>query len=349
MREYSTVLVLGGGVAGLTAAGNLSQRGLRIELIEREAVLGGNALSVCCKAIDGVCQLCGACLLPDRLSAVKASEAIRVRTGATVARIDRAGGGFRVWLHSGDANETISVDAVVVATGFDHVDAHTKGPYAYGILPMIVTGQEMEERLRAQGQGAFDSSSLHKIAFIQCVGSRDEHVGRGYCSQVCCRYAVRLARLLRNRMPHAEVSIFKMDIQASGRDFAEAWAASSTEGLRFVAGLPAVIYRSEGEPGRAMFRYDDILADELREEAFDLIVLSVGMQPRHDAAYVADLLGINRDRYGFLASAGDGVSTIREGVFLAGSCQAPRSIAESVAHANEAAEACYLYLQENTV
>ena len=228
----------------------------------------------------------------------------------------------------------------------DHVDAHAKGPYGYGILPAVTTGQEMERRLKEEGQAAYDFLQGRKVAFIQCVGSRDEHAGRGYCSQVCCRYALRLARMLKKRIPDIQITVFKMDIQTSGRDFATTWSAVPQEGIRLVAGLPAVIRRSTQDPHKATFLYDDILAGQTVQEDFDLVVLSVGMQPRKDAPQIAELLGINRDAYGFFATGDDGTSTISPGVFVAGSCAAPRSIAESIAHAQQAAEACYLYLQE---
>jgi heterodisulfide reductase subunit A len=345
MQKRPNIVVVGGGVAGVSAALNMAERGSNVTLVERDRVLGGQAMAVCCKAIDGKCQLCGACLLSDRLSLARECEAIDIRTQTTVERVERTNGGFSLQL-AGATSTSLSADAVILATGFDHVDAHTKGPYGYGILPSVTTGEEMERRLKEEGQGAYDDLNLDKVAFIQCVGSRDEHVGRGYCSQVCCRYAVRLARLLKSRIPDVEISIFKMDIQTSGRDFAEAWNASSREGIRFVAGLPAVIRRSQENPQRATFVYDDILAGKLAQEDFDLIVLSTGMQPRADAEGVADLFGINRNDYGFFATGDEGVRTIVPGVFVAGSCQAPRAIAESIAHAQQVAEACHAYLQE---
>ena len=347
MQKRPNIIVVGGGIAGLTAALNLAQRGTHVVLVEREPVLGGNALTVCCKAIDGECQLCGGCLLPDRITEVGETDLIDVLTKTTVTRVKRDNGGFSLGLCNGSMGETEMIaDAVVLATGFDHVDAHTKGPYGYGILPQVTTGEEMERRIAESGQSAYDGMDLHKVAFIQCVGSRDEHVGRGYCSQVCCRYALRLARLLKSRLPDLDVTIFKMDIQNSGRDMVATWNASAEEGIRIVAGLPAIIRRSAEAAERATFIYDDILAGEITWEDFDLIVLSVGMQPRRDAVDVAGLFGINQDLYGFMGTRADRTSTIAAGVFVAGCCQAPSSMAESVAHAQQAAEACYLYLQE---
>jgi len=345
MREHPSVIVVGGGIAGLTAALNLAERGAHVTLVERDSVLGGNARTVCCKAIAGECQLCGGCLLGERLELIVSSP-VELLLETSVARVERDNGGFLVYLEGAEKSSPLRAQAVILATGFDHVDAHTKGPYGYGILPSVTTGEEMERKIKEEGQGAYDALGLHKVAFIQCVGSRDEHVGRGYCSQVCCRYALRLARLLKARQPELEITIFKMDIQNSGRDFQKTWQAAQEEGIRIVAGLPAVIRRSSEDPRRATFVYDDILAGQIVQEDFDLVVLSVGMQPRRDAEQVAELFGINQDRYGFFAVGDDLISTIVPGVFVAGTCQAPRSMAEAAAHAQQAAEACYRYLQE---
>ncbi len=346
MRMMQPVLVVGGGVAGLTAAVSLARRGHPVTLVEREPRLGGNASTVCCKAIDGTCQLCGACLLADALDAARDQAHLALRTQTSLRQVTRADGALQVSLSTPQGTETFPFAALVLATGFDHVDAHTKGPYGYGILPAVISGEEMERRLRLEGRAVYDGPENNHVAFIQCVGSRDEHVGRGYCSQVCCRYALRLARLLKARAPAVDVTVFKMDIQTSGRDFRTTWNAVTAEGIRIVAGLPAVVRRSPEHPGRVQFLYDDILAGSVERDEFDLVVLSTGMQPRRDAEEVAARVGVNQDRFGFFATGDDGVSALGEGVFAAGSCAAPRSIAESVAHAQVAAAACHRYLQE---
>lgn len=346
MHMTQRVLVVGGGVAGLTAAVSLAQRGHAVTLVEREQLLGGQANTVCCKAINGVCQLCGACLLADALEAAGHQAGLDMRTGTRLQDLSRADGALTATLLSPAGSVTLPCSALVLATGFDHVDARTKGPYGYGILPAVISGEELERRLKVEGQATYDGPALKRVAFVQCVGSRDEHAGRGYCSQVCCRYALRLARVLKSRVPQVDITVFKMDIQTSGRDFRATWNAVASEGIRIVAGLPAVVRRSPEDPQRAQFLYDDILAGQMGQDEFDLVVLSTGMQPRSDAEAVAGLAGINRDRFGFLATREDGVSTIGEGVFAAGACAAPRSIAESVAHAKVAAAACHRYLQE---
>jgi len=350
MVHEPSVAVIGGGIAGVTAAINLAERGISVSLIEREASLGGNAQTVCCKAVDGVCQLCGGCLLGDQLAALSRVPAIDTYYRTTVKRVERQDGRFMLSLDGESAPETaLAADAVLLATGFEHFDAIHKGPYGFGLLPAVTTGEDMERRINLEGQGAYDDLAGKAVAFIQCVGSRDEHLGHGYCSQVCCRYAIRLARLLISRVPDIQVSVFKMDIQSSGRDMLPSWRAAQDEGVRIVSAIPAVIRRSPDDASQVTFIYDDPCVGEPREEVFDMVVLSTGIMPRSDAADVGDCFGLGLNRFGFFDARPDGVSTLVPGVFVAGTCQAPRSMAESMAHAETAAETCYRHLVNSQV
>jgi heterodisulfide reductase subunit A2 len=337
------VLIIGGGISGITAALNLAERGVSVDLVERESRLGGRALTVCCKAINGQCQYCGGCLVADRLQAIRERSDVAIHLSCGVKTLDFESPGVTYRLAPPLQVEPNRAQAVILATGFDHIDAHTKGPYGYGILPMVISGEEMERRLKSDGQALFDSSQPREVAFIQCVGSRDEHAGRGWCSQVCCRYGVRLARLLKVRSPLTNITVFKMDIQTTGRD-SNAFQQAQDEGVLFVTGLPAVVRRSESNSNKASLFFDDILGAKIRQQEFDLVVLATGIEPRPDAPEWAQSLQINRNRYGFFDAMDNSTATIKPGVFLAGCCQSPRSISESIAHATLAAETCYSYL-----
>ncbi|MCE5259134.1 MAG: FAD-dependent oxidoreductase [Chloroflexi bacterium] len=342
----TSVVIIGGGISGVAAALNLAQRGVAVDLVEREPRLGGNTLDVCCKAVNGQCQHCGGCLVAERLRAVCAEPLVTVHLSSTITNIQPAGDTFSYQLVTANVKQAKSARAVIAATGFDHIDARTKGPYGYGALSMVITGEDMERRLRAEGQSVYDCAVLRDVAFIQCVGSRDEHANRGWCSQVCCRYAVRLARLLGARSPQTNITIFKMDIQTAGRD-SQAFALAQQEGIRFICGLPAVVRRSEKDSAKAALLFDDINTGQFRTNEFDLVVLATGIEPRSDALQLAETLGVERNRFGFLASQ-DGAALSIPGIFAAGCCQSPRSISESIVHATAAAEACYRYLQEHT-
>lgn len=344
MSDRPCVAVIGGGVAGIAASLNLAQRGIGVILIEREAQLGGNALTVCCKAVEGRCQHCGACLFRDHLRTLRGALNISPHLQTTVEHVERRDGQFALFCRKAEGETlTFQVEAILLATGFDPISPLSKGPYGYGTLPHVITGDDLERLLQARGRAACDDLPLRRVAFIQCVGSRDEHNGRGYCSQVCCRYALRLARVFRERHPQAEITFFKMDLQTSGRDMAETWAKAQGA-FRIVAGIPAILEGGAGD--EITFRYEEVLTGRQLRESFDLIVLATGIQPRTDAAQVAGQFGINQDPYGFFATTVDGVSTLVPGIFVAGCCQAPRSIAESIAHAREAAQACTHYIRK---
>ncbi|NLV74480.1 MAG: CoB--CoM heterodisulfide reductase iron-sulfur subunit A family protein [Chloroflexi bacterium] len=339
------VLVIGGGIAGVSAALALTERDVPVTLVERDAQLGGQASSVCCKAVAGRCQQCGGCLYAGQLQACADQTRIDIQLTTTVTSCNPSEGGFRYTLCTLDGSLEGTASAVILATGFDHVNARTKGAFGYGLLPAIISGDELERRLSEAGQAAFDTDEPRQVAFIQCVGSRDEQAGRGWCSQVCCRYGVRLARLLKARSPNTVVTVFRMDIQHCGRD-SQAFDLAQKEDITFVTGLPAQIQRAGAHNEQVLLQYDDIHAGQYTSLLADLVVLSTGIQPRADAAATADLFGLERNAFGFMASAADDVRTAVPGIYLAGCCQAPRSIADSIAHARRAAAACLQDLQE---
>lgn len=230
----------------------------------------------------------------------------------------------------------LEVGAIVVATGFEAFDAHRKAGLGYGKHPNILTGLDLEQRLAEIGGIMTNGDAPSKIAFIQCVGSRDEHIGRGYCSKVCCKYAIRLSKVIQHHHAEAEITIFYMDLQTAGKGFGEFYEECKDR-FRFVRGLPVEV-RPVSNDGLEV-RYEDVLAERAMRETFDTVVLSVGMGPREDASRLADLLGIDVDEYGFL-NAQDPLKTCRtnvEGIFLAGACQGSKTIADCMAHATQAA------------
>lgn len=123
----------------------------------------------------------------------------------------------------GPKRQELSADAIIVATGFDVFDARKKGGLGYGRYPNVLTGLDLERMFNNEGSIKLPSNGKepHNIAFIQCVGSRDEYIGNGYCSQVCCKYAIRFARLLSHQNPEAEITIFYIDLQTAGKGFGE--------------------------------------------------------------------------------------------------------------------------------
>lgn len=232
----------------------------------------------------------------------------------------------------------LSVGAIIVATGFEVFDARKKEALGYGRYPRVLTGLDLERMLNHDGSIKLPSNGKEpqNIAFIQCVGSRDEYIGNGYCSQVCCKYAMRFARLLRYQNPEARVTIFYIDLQTAGKGFGDFYEECK-ESIRFVRGIPVEI--SPASSGELEVRYENLSEGRVIWENFDLVVLSVGITPRKDSWALAKILGINLGDNGFFDTNDslESTETNAEGIFLAGTCQGPKDIPDSIAHGIQAA------------
>ncbi len=227
--------------------------------------------------------------------------------------------------------QELNVGAIILATGFEAFDAHEKGSLGYGRYPNVLTGLDLEKIIYREGYLRLPTNGKKpgSIAFIQCVGSRDE--SHGYCSQVCCKYAMRLARLIKYQYPDTQVTIFYIDLQTAGKGFAQFYQ-ECRESIRFVRGVPVEV--SEASSKELVVRFEDITQGKVCHEIFDAVVLSVGISPRKDSWDLAKVLGINLADDGFFAvkDSFDPNETNVEGIFLAGACQGPKDIPGSVAH-----------------
>jgi len=232
--------------------------------------------------------------------------------------------------------QELSAGTIVVATGFEVFEARESGSLGYGRYKNVLTGLDLEKMLNSESCIKLPSNGKEpqKIAFIQCVGSRNER--HCYCSQVCCKYAIRFAQLIKYQNPSSEVTIFYIDLQTAGKGFAEFYEECK-ESVRFIRGIPVEIW--EATSGELEVKFENILARKVEREAFDLVVLSVGMVPRKDNWDLARILGINLgDERFFDAKPFDFNETNVEGIFLAGACQGPKDIPDSIAHGTAAAK-----------
>jgi heterodisulfide reductase subunit A len=241
--------------------------------------------------------------------------------------------------------QELSVDAIIVATGFDVFDAREKGSLGYGRYPNVLTGLDLEQIFTREGclRLSTNGKQPQNIAFIQCVGSRDE--GHGYCSQVCCKYAMKLAGLIKYQDPDARVTIFYIDLQTAGKGFTQFYEKYK-ESMRFVRGVPVEI--SQDASGDLEVRFEDIAQGKVCRDTFDLVVLSVGISPGKNSWDLAKILGINLADDGFF-DVRDSLSsneTNVDGIFLAGTCQGPKDIPDSIAHGIAAASKAMQVLAE---
>lgn len=222
---------------------------------------------------------------------------------------------------SATTEETISSDAVLVATGHEPYNATQKVRFGYGRIENVINGAEAEEILSRQIYLREPSDS---IAFIQCVGSRDPRIGRNYCSSVCCAYAMRLSRIIKYRNPDTPVTIYYIDLQNFDKTFTVFKQSVEASGVRLVRGIPFNIERS-GSSGKLRLHIENIDGEATIVE-HDLVVLSVGMGPSSSSETIASLFALKRDEFGFLSSESPRV-------FVSGTCQEPLSIPDSMAAA----------------
>ncbi|MCU0555397.1 MAG: NAD(P)-binding protein, partial [Syntrophales bacterium] len=202
------------------------------------------------------------------------------------------------------AEETIEVGAVIAAPGFEIFDAKLRGEYGFGVYENVVTSIQFERILSASGpyfghvQRLSDHKEPRKLAFIQCVGSRDTSCGNSWCSSVCCMYATKEAIIGKEHLKTLEPTIFFMDIRAHGKDFDRfVNRAKSEYGIRYIRSMPSTIKELQGSKNLLMTYVSE--DGRLIEEEFDMVVLSVGLTPPKEAAKLAKALGIELEEHGF--------------------------------------------------
>jgi len=388
-NESKKVMVIGGGIAGLTAAWELAGLGAQVALVEKADYLGGHAIQYACKATDE-CKQCGACAVESMLKNVVNEPAISVHLATEVTGINK-NGNFKISLKKTEINkdakaceggysadptgcsavkgyslnnakfyqadgsldpattgsaDDLEVDAVVVATGFTPFNPNIKGTYRYSELANVVSGIDLETCKRANGKvlRPSDGNPPKKVAFIQCVGSRDERLGNLWCSQVCCPYALRTAQSMKHKDPELEITIFYMDIQNTGNDFPVFYQQCKDE-MTFVRNIPVDMYKTEDDRIRTRFMASEGSSEAVEEE-FDLVVLSVGIMPGADNHALAEVVGAPLNSDGFFACADtlNRSATGQEGVFVAGTASGPKTIAESIVHAGQSASEVMKYL-----
>lgn len=240
------------------------------------------------------------------------------------------------------SEHTIESDAVLIATGFQPFNPKDK-PYGYGNFKNVITGLELERMLKLSGgvKRPSDNKLPSKIAFIQCVGSRDAKLNHLWCSKICCGSALRVARLIKERQPETEITFFYMDVQTFGKDF-EPFYRRTQEELLMIRAIPGDIYEVDDQ--RLKVNYVDNHSHHTLEEVFDLVVLSIGITPCEDIRTISGLLEIKPDEFGFLKTNDETRSVSKNGVFTAGTVRGPMSIPESIADAGSAVWQIIKYL-----
>jgi heterodisulfide reductase subunit A len=341
------VLVLGGGLAGMTAALTLADLGVECDLLERGAELGGN-LRDSVRTLDGIDARA---LLTRTVARVRRADRVRVWTEAELVDWIGVSGDFTAGIRVGDEVRRQRYGALIVATG---AEPATTSEYLYGQHPAVLTQRELESRIgdwgaRAPGRIAtpLAQGQLQSVVMIQCVGSRDET--HPYCSRVCCAHAIKNALALKELDPSIEVSILYRDIRTLGtRELYYQQARRMGVRLLRYEGAPGAAGDPPAKPvvevadsDRLCVTVHDTLYDETAVLEADLLVLSTGIVPAEaDNARLAKMLDVALDEDGFFAEAHPKMRPTdfaHPGIFLCGMAYGPRFIVESIVQARAAA------------
>ena len=278
------------------------------------------------------CLQCGGC--SECLECIKACEA---------KAIDH-------WMK--DEKLEIEVGSIILSPGFDEFEPSLKSEYGYGRFPNVVSSIEFERFLSASGPfkgqvlRASDQKHPKRVAWIQCVGSRDSHIGKGYCSSVCCMYATKEAVIAKEHAPEIEATIFYMDMRAYGKDFDKYIERAEKEyGVRYIRSRVSHV-KEDPKTNNLTIHYETEEGEMISEE-FDLVVLSVGLEPTRSHQEIANIFGIDLNKYGFAkTSIFSPLETSKPGIFVSGVFSGPKDVPETVAQASAVAAEASALLSE---
>jgi heterodisulfide reductase subunit A len=242
-----------------------------------------------------------------------------------------------------DTFSTVKVGAVIVATGYNLMDTKPLVQYGYGKYPGVYSSLEVERLFNSAGPTGGkvtlrDGSEPKSIAILHCIGSRDKN-HQEHCSRVCCMYSLKFAHLFKEKTS-ADVYQFYIDMRAAGKGYEEFYNRLIEENVKFIRGKGARVTESEEEPGRLIMEAEDTITSKFMRVPVDMVVLSPAIVPREDSKEVARLFNLSTDKQGFFMERHPKLAplaTMTEGVFIAGVCQSPKDIPDTVAQANGAA------------
>jgi heterodisulfide reductase subunit A len=338
------VLVIGGGMVGMTAALELADGGSQVYLVERQDHLGGNVARVDLTApyLDSARDM-----ITALVTRTTEHPRIDVLLNSEVNSLDGFIGNFNAVVETNGGDQAAmgqyKVGNVIVATGYQEFDASRVTHYGYGKLPNVITSFEFEQMLRTGRVETKEGKAPQYVAIVHCVGSRSKEF-HPYCSRVCCMTALKYAREVKSAIPDCYVSDVYVDMHAFGKgheDFYRRGSEAKTLFLMYAKNDHPVIRKAGPKDDCEMLiEVNEKLSQEVIEIPADMVILMVGMEARKDSDAVARLVNISRDKDGWFIESHpklDPVATTTDGIYIAGACASPKDIPDSVAQARAAA------------
>lgn len=342
MSEAKTALIIGGGIAGMEAALKIGQSGYQAILVELSNSLGGQLqeLHRSYPRLENPADL-----IAYKLEELNKCPAVTVMLETTVTEVTKKPSSYEVKLSSNNGQtKDVEVDAVVIATGSEMMDATVYGEYGYGSYDNVVNSLEFEALLKEWDANKGNVTPPKTIAFFKCVGSRDRSKGYPYCSKICCMYTAKQAGLVKELFPDTKCYVFYMDYRAAGREYEEfVRSVIEDKKVRYVRGRPSKVMP---EDGRLLIRAEDTLRGMPVEVRADMVVLAAALEPSSGTKKMAELFQVKTDQYGFIDYESNEPMKTGDRVYYAGSCSfAVESLGAIQQGAAAAAEVLALFNQ----
>jgi heterodisulfide reductase subunit A len=341
------VLVIGGGITGMTAALELADAGNIVYLVEKDDHLGGNLARL---DLTAPYLYSARDLITEKIVRIKENRKVVVYLESKVTEVTGFIGNFKARIQTSDKNTdnsgwkiNVKIGNIVVCTGYKEFDASRIVHYGYGKLPNVITSFELEKMIRSGSIETKEGKIPKYVAIIHCVGSRNKEF-HSYCSRVCCMTALKYASEIKSANPDCYISDIYIDMHAFGKgheDFYRKSSEAKTLFLMYEKGDRPVIHKATPKDDCEMLiEVNEKLSGELIEIPADLVILMVGMEAREDSNEIARLVNISQDKDGWFIESHpklEPVATTTDGIFIAGTCVAPKDIPDSVAQARAAA------------
>lgn len=333
------ILVIGGGPTGLEASKGIAELGYKAILVEKRDHLGGTPVSAGYAALTPNMRDAGEAMA-EMAASVENNPNVEIMLNSEVISSEGEPGDFKVKVNSNGDEKVIEAGAVIVATGFTHFDpGRETQKYGYYEHDDVITIVDAEKLLKA---GTFVRPSTgekpKRVAFIQCVGSRDRQIGNEYCSKVCCGITSKQAIEVRELLPGCKVFIFYIDMRMYGYWENEIyWPAQEKHKVNYIKGMATEIIKKGDD---LIVKGEDTTMRRPMEIPMDMVILAVGMEPSEGTKQLADIFGITKNKFGYIETIGGALNTVStnvDGVFAAGACTGPADLEDCISAAGSAA------------